>query len=75
MKDIQHLDTTVLLDLLAIHTAEYTDMMNNNIRNEAFEHCKATISLLQSTINARMQNPENTNISESEIKFTTDTTD
>jgi hypothetical protein len=69
------LDTSVLLDLLAIHTAEYTSMMTNNVKNEAFENCQATIALLQTTINSRLQGPENTNITENGFEFTTGTTE
>lgn len=70
MQDIQNLDTAILLDLLAIHTAEYTSMLNNNIKNEAFENCQKTISLLQAAINSRLQSKENTSISSNGVEFT-----
>ena len=72
MQDLGHLETSVLLDLLSIHTTDYTRMLDENIRGEAFEKCQQTISLLQSTINSRLQTAVNTNISDPGLEFTTD---
>ncbi len=72
MQDLQHLETSVLLDLLSIHTADYTRMLDDNIRGDVFDKCKQSISLLQSTLNSRLQTPENTNISDTGLAFTTE---
>ena len=53
MEDIQSLDTHVLIEMLAKHTEEYTSMLFNHDRGEAFDTCKNTISLLQTEINSR----------------------
>lgn len=53
MEDFQGLDTHVLLEMLAKHTEEYTRMLYNHDKGEAFDSCKKTIFLLQTEINSR----------------------
>jgi hypothetical protein len=70
MPNLNTLDTPILLDLLAVHTAEYTDMLNNNQRGEKFASCEAMIASLQQEINSRKISSETVSISDPSIQIT-----
>ncbi len=55
MYDLKFIKTLILLEMLAIYTAEYTNMLINNSKTKAFEDCKFNISRLQAAIKARKQ--------------------
>jgi len=59
MKDIHNLETTVLVDMLARYTEEYTRKLSQNERNEAFDDCELMICLLQGEINSRIARSDN----------------
>jgi len=69
MQDYQSLDTHALIELLAKHTEEYTSMLFNHDRGEAFDTCEKTIFLLQTEINSRAPKSDNTSITDSTISF------
>ena len=75
MENIQNLDLAVLVDMLAHHTVEYARMINEGAPDEEFNLCKTTITLLQSEIKSRKQTGGNTTITDSDINFTTDSTE
>lgn len=62
MEDLDKVEMTVLVDMLARHTAEYTKMLSDGISTqEEFKACKKTITLLQKEIESRKKNfPGNT---------------
>ena len=64
MKEIHNLGTTELIDMLAKYTEDYTRMLANNERNEAFDECELAIYLLQGEINSRISNSDNVTPSE-----------
>jgi hypothetical protein len=72
-EDLSTLDTQVLLDMLATHTANYTRLMTGGTVDE-FETCKVKIALLQGEINSRQQTKDNTDITSTDIEFTSETT-
>lgn len=53
MEDLKYIDTQLLVEMLAIYTAEYTNMLSNNIKGKAFDNCEFNISRLQAAINVR----------------------
>jgi hypothetical protein len=55
MKNIQDYDTTLLLDLLAQHTEQYTKMLRSNSRTGGFMDCERTVILIQYELAARKQ--------------------
>ena len=55
MHQYKKLSNTVLVNLLAEHTALYTQMLTNNIKTEEFYTCKQTIEMLTAEFRARKQ--------------------
>lgn len=53
MQDLKFLDTTLLIEMLAIYTAEYTNMLSHNLKSKAFQDCEFNINRLQAAIKAR----------------------
>ncbi len=71
MEDVSSLDTQILLDMLATHTAEYTRLMSAGTKEE-FEISRLKISLIQQELHCRKQNQSNQNISDTNIEFTSE---
>ena len=69
MEDYQNLDTHALIELLAKHTEEYTSMLSNLDRGEAFDTCEKTIFLLQTEINSRVPKADNVSVTDGNIRF------
>ena len=53
MEDFTSLETNVLVDMLAIHTSDYTKMLTEGASDERYHACKTIITLLQSEIQSR----------------------
>lgn len=53
MKDFKNLETTVLVDMLAGHTAEYLRMIHEGVPEADYYECKHSITELQNEINYR----------------------
>ena len=70
MQEYQDININVLVDKLAKHTEEYTKMLFNNDKGEAFDLCEKTIFNLQAAINARLSKDNNTSITDGIISFT-----
>ena len=66
MHELHSLDNSQLMDLLAMHTSEYTKMITGNIMGDDYEKCKLTIKAIQTEIEIRKNNlnsfPGETNI-------------
>ena len=66
MHELQSLDNSQLIDLLARHTSEYTKMITDNNMGDDYEKCKLTIKAIQTEIEIRKNNlnsfPGETNI-------------
>lgn len=62
MKHLKNIDTYLLIEMLAIYTAEYTNMLSNNVKGEAFNDCEFNISRLQNAIKYRLQSTTDTEI-------------
>jgi hypothetical protein len=53
--ELRKLDLSVLVDMLANYTAEYTKMMKDGVVGEGFSNCEALIHELLSEIDFRQQ--------------------
>ena len=53
MEELNSLETSQLIDLLAQYTADYTKMMSEGTTQEDYAKCNLTIKALQSEIEAR----------------------
>jgi hypothetical protein len=66
MHELNSLDNSQLMDLLARHTSEYTKMITDNNMGDDYEKCKLTIKAIQTEIEIRKNNlnsfPGETNI-------------
>ena len=70
MDNLDRMQTSLLLDMLAQHTAEYTRMLGEHDRSEVFYEFEEKIHLLQMEINLR--NSPDTTISKPDTGFITD---
>jgi hypothetical protein len=72
MHQFKKLSNTVLVNLLAEHTALYTQMLTNNIKTEEFYTCKQTIEMLTDEFRARKQSvpPEQLSVDSAIPRFT-----
>ena len=59
MHELQSLDNSQLIDLLARHTSEYTKMITDNNMGDDYEKCKLTIKAIQTEIEIRKNNLNN----------------
>ena len=57
MESFQHQELTVLIDLLARYTSEYSKMFIGGTKQEEFETCKKMIKALQAEIEKRKNLP------------------
>ena len=66
MHELHSLDNSQLMDLLAMHTSEYTKMITDNNMGDDYERCKLIIKAIQAEIDIRKNNlnsfPGETNI-------------
>ena len=56
MHELQSLDNSQLMNLLAKHTSDYTKMITDNNMGDDYEKCKLTIKAIQSEIDLRKNN-------------------
>ncbi len=68
MINLQALEMSALIEMLAKHTADYTKMLSEGPKEE-YEKCKLAIRALQSEIESRKQNGNNTSLSNSDFVF------
>jgi hypothetical protein len=59
MENLQSLETNVLIDLLAEHTARYTQLLADGGSNEEYEKFKLTIEAIIKEIELRKQSFDN----------------
>lgn len=62
MQELNSLDNSQLIDLLAKYTSDYTKMISENMMGDDYEKCKLTIKAIQTEIDVRKN--KKTNISE-----------
>ena len=55
MNQFSHLSHTNLLDMLARHTAEYTQMLADNNKSDDFYKCSRIVEKLTEELEARMR--------------------
>ena len=55
MHQFKEMSNAALINLLAEHTALYTQMLTNNIKTDEFYTCKQTIDMLTAEFRARKQ--------------------
>ena len=67
--EYQHLENSVLLDMLAEYTARYTRMMTEDEKAEEFYAFKRTIEQLTYEIELRKNLENNSTISNPDISF------
>ena len=75
MQELQNLEMSVLLDMLASHTEVYMKLLTKGASEEEYNSCKTTITLLQSEIETRKQTAVNSTATDTNINFTSDTTE
>ena len=68
-EDFTGLDTHILLDMLATHTAQYTKLMSDGSKDE-FEISRLKINLIQQELHFRKQVQNNQSLSDTSIEFT-----
>jgi hypothetical protein len=70
MENLQTLEMSTLLDMLAEHTIRYSQMMSDGTTNEEYESCRMLISAIQEEILRRKQSFEqNTSVSSEPPEF------
>ena len=67
MDNLQTLETSVLIELLAQHTIDYTKLMQDGSK-EDFDRCKIIMTQLQAEINSRKPTGD-TSITDTNIHF------
>lgn len=70
MENLHLLEMSVLVDILAQHTTNYTRMLSQGAPDQEFDKCKLAIRAIQTEIEFRKQTPGNTTISDPDIIFT-----
>lgn len=75
MQELQNLEMSALYDMLATQTEVYMKLVTGGASEEEFTTCKTTITLLQAEIETRRQTITNTTATDSNINFTSDTTE
>lgn len=53
MLDLDKINTTILMDMLALYTADYTKMLSVGAADESIKTCETAITALQSAIQKR----------------------
>ena len=69
MEDLQSLETSVLVDMLALRTKEYTEMLFSDHR-DTLDSYETTIAKLQEIINSRRQAPADPSVTNTNISST-----
>ncbi len=64
---LRSLETTILVDLLATHTDNYTRMLSEGASEEDFAWCSLTIKAIQSEIESRKRTKANTSTTDPSI--------
>ena len=59
MQELNTLDNSQLIDLLAKYTSDYTKMISENMMGDDYEKCKLTIKAIQTEIDVRKNNITN----------------
>ena len=67
MLELQKMETSVLVDMLASHTTDYTRMLTEGASDEEYAKCNLTIRAIQQEIDSRKQTEANTNITDPAI--------
>lgn len=67
MQELIALETSILVDLLAQQTSQYTKMLSEGSSEEEFARCNLTIRAIQSEIESRKRTSANTSISDPNI--------
>jgi hypothetical protein len=72
---LHKLELSALVDMLANRTAEYTRLLKEGGKDEDFNVCKTTITMLQSEIESRKQTASNTTLTNPDINYTQDSSE
>jgi len=74
MNKFQNVETSTLVEMLAQHTQQLTSMLLSAVNAKEFADCKNMVALLQSEINLRRAQPDNTISTRPDVPSQTDTT-
>ena len=74
MNMFQNVETSTLIEMLAQHTQQLTSMLVSAVNATEFADCKKMIEQLQSEINLRRAQSENTTSTRPDVPSSTDTT-
>ena len=74
MKEFQNVETATLIEMLAQHTQHLTSMLLSAVSTKEFADCKQMIGQLQSEINLRRAQSDNTTSTRPDVPSQTDTT-
>ena len=67
MQEFQSLETSILVDMLASLTADYTKMLSEGAPAEEFEKCNLNLRALQAEIDLRKKTSANTDTTDPNI--------
>jgi hypothetical protein len=67
MQELHTLETSALVDMLALHTAEYTKMLKEGALREDFATNELTIKAIQTEIYSRKRTEANTSTTDQNI--------
>jgi hypothetical protein len=67
MQELHSLETSALIDMLAIHTAEYSKMLKEGAPGEDFATYNLTIRAIQTEIYFRKRNEASTSTTDRDI--------
>ena len=74
MNKFQNVETSTLVEMLAKQTQQLTSMLLSAVNAKEFADCKIMIAQLQSEINLRRAQSDNTTSTRPDVRSQTDTT-
>ena len=67
LQELQQLETSILMDMLATQTADYTRMLTEGASEDEYARCNLTIRAIQTEIELRKRTAANTSTTDPNI--------